>query len=138
LPGSSAIRSRRCQVAGIRRTPAGPSLAEHGAHEAPRDPWLARRVRGLPGRRHRRPRSEPLPQDQSNDGKEDSAYLNPDGIEVEVDLQGDVTAPSYRIMDGPASWRDMLIAVRRSVGDSTFGVSGVRDNCYTPTGSRCH
>jgi hypothetical protein len=37
-----------------------------------------------------------------------------------------------------ASWRDMLIAVRRSVGDSTFGVSGVRDNCYSPTGSRCH
>jgi hypothetical protein len=37
-----------------------------------------------------------------------------------------------------ASWRDMLVAVRKSVGDSTFGVSGVRDNCFTPTGSRCH
>ena len=24
------------------------------------------------------------------------------------------------------------------VGDSTFGVSGVRDNCFTPTGTRCH
>jgi hypothetical protein len=36
-----------------------------------------------------------------------------------------------------ASWRDMLVAVRTRVGDSTFGVSGVRDNCYTPTGSRC-
>jgi hypothetical protein len=36
-----------------------------------------------------------------------------------------------------ASWRDMLVAVRKSVGDSTFGVSGVRDNCYTPTGNRC-
>jgi len=36
-----------------------------------------------------------------------------------------------------ASWRDMLTAVRSSVGDSTFGVSGVRDNCFTPTGSRC-
>jgi hypothetical protein len=36
-----------------------------------------------------------------------------------------------------ASWRDILLAVRRGVGDSTFGVSGVRDNCYTPTGSRC-
>jgi hypothetical protein len=36
-----------------------------------------------------------------------------------------------------ASWRDMLVSVRRSVGDSTFGVSGVRDNCFTPTGSRC-
>jgi hypothetical protein len=36
-----------------------------------------------------------------------------------------------------ASWRDMLVAVRRSVGDSTFGVSGVRDNCFSPTGTRC-
>lgn len=36
-----------------------------------------------------------------------------------------------------ASWEDMLIAIRQRVGDSTFGVSGVRDNCFTPTGSRC-
>jgi hypothetical protein len=36
-----------------------------------------------------------------------------------------------------ASWRNILLKVRDSVGDSTFGVSGVRDNCYTPTGSRC-
>jgi hypothetical protein len=37
-----------------------------------------------------------------------------------------------------ATWRQILLAVRKSVGDSTFGVSGVRDNCFTPTGSRCH
>ena len=36
-----------------------------------------------------------------------------------------------------ASWRDILIAVRKSVGDSTFGVSGVRDNCFSPAGSLC-
>jgi len=36
-----------------------------------------------------------------------------------------------------ASWKDILVAVRRQVGDSTFGASGVRDNCFTPTGSRC-
>lgn len=36
-----------------------------------------------------------------------------------------------------ASWRDMLIAVRQRVGDSTFGASGVRDNCFSPTGSLC-
>jgi hypothetical protein len=36
-----------------------------------------------------------------------------------------------------ASWRDLLLTVRTAVGDSTFGVSGVRNNCYTPTGSRC-
>lgn len=37
-----------------------------------------------------------------------------------------------------ASWRSILLTVRAAVGDSTFGVSGVRDNCYTPTGTRCH
>jgi len=37
----------------------------------------------------------------------------------------------------PASWRYLLIKVREEVGDSTFGVSGARDNCYTPEGSRC-
>jgi len=31
-----------------------------------------------------------------------------------------------------ASWRSILLAVRNSVGDSTFGVSGVRDNKYSP------
>ncbi|MDQ1347936.1 MAG: hypothetical protein QG573_1310 [Acidobacteriota bacterium] len=36
-----------------------------------------------------------------------------------------------------ASWKSLLGAVRTGVGDSTFGVSGVRDNCYTPSGSRC-
>jgi hypothetical protein len=36
-----------------------------------------------------------------------------------------------------ASWRSILLKVRESVGDSTFGVSGVRDNCFTPSGSRC-
>ncbi len=35
------------------------------------------------------------------------------------------------------SWKDMLAAIRKRVGDSTFGVSGVRDNCFTPAGSRC-
>jgi hypothetical protein len=36
-----------------------------------------------------------------------------------------------------ASWEDYLVTIRQRVGDSTFGVSGVRDNCFTPTGSRC-
>ena len=36
-----------------------------------------------------------------------------------------------------ASWRDLLVAVRQRVGDSTFGVSGVRDNCFAPGGSLC-
>ncbi len=36
-----------------------------------------------------------------------------------------------------ASWKTLLGEVRSGVGDSTFGVSGVRDNCWTPSGSRC-
>lgn len=35
------------------------------------------------------------------------------------------------------SWADMLMAIRRRVGDSTFGVCGVEGNCFTPTGTRC-
>jgi hypothetical protein len=36
-----------------------------------------------------------------------------------------------------STWRDILVAIRANVGDSTFGASGVKDNCYTPTGPRC-
>ncbi len=43
----------------------------------------------------------PFLQDQSNSGKADTAYLNPDGIEVEVDLEGDVSAPAYRLLESP-------------------------------------
>jgi hypothetical protein len=37
-----------------------------------------------------------------------------------------------------SSWRSILLKVREGVGDSTFGVSGVRENCFTPSGSRCN
>jgi hypothetical protein len=40
--------------------------------------------------------------------------------------------------NGKSSWRNIMLTVRNSVGDSTFGVSGVRDNCFTPNGSRCN
>ena len=36
-----------------------------------------------------------------------------------------------------AAWRDLLGAVRTRVETSAFGVSGVRGNCFTPSGSRC-
>ncbi len=36
-----------------------------------------------------------------------------------------------------ASWKDILVSVRHRVGDSTFGVSGVQDNCFSPGGSLC-
>ncbi len=44
----------------------------------------------------------PLLEDMTDPDKADTAYYNPDGIEVEVDLEGDVEAPSYKIFDGPA------------------------------------
>ena len=36
-----------------------------------------------------------------------------------------------------ASWNELLQVVRDWVYDSSFGVSGARDNCFTPSGSRC-
>src|SRR4030095_2069549 len=44
----------------------------------------------------------PFLQNMDNDGKEDSAYMNPDGVEIEVDIEGDVEGPSWRRGDGPA------------------------------------
>ncbi|MBT9560635.1 MAG: proprotein convertase P-domain-containing protein [Myxococcales bacterium] len=39
--------------------------------------------------------------------------------------------------DYKVSWKDILVAIRSRVGDSTFGMSGVRENCFSPTGSMC-
>src|SRR5262245_36010236 len=47
------------------------------------------------------PGGNPFLEDMSNSGKADTAYTNPDGIEVEVDIEGDVAAPSYRILESP-------------------------------------
>ncbi len=46
--------------------------------------------------------SNPFTDDLSDDEKADSAYMNPDGVEIEVDLEGDVEGPAFRIQDGPA------------------------------------
>src|SRR5687767_13924705 len=43
----------------------------------------------------------PFLADMSDSGKEDSAYMNPDGIEVEIDLEGDVEGPAYKLKEGP-------------------------------------
>jgi hypothetical protein len=61
--------------------------------------------------------TNPFLQDQSNDGKEDTAYLNPDGIEVEVDLEGDVEGPTYRLPDGPAVVGQFALTYLRKRGD---------------------
>jgi hypothetical protein len=38
---------------------------------------------------------------------------------------------------GAESWQDIMEAVSRRLGHARFGVSGARDNCFTPTGNRC-
>ncbi|MBW2526149.1 MAG: proprotein convertase P-domain-containing protein, partial [Deltaproteobacteria bacterium] len=38
---------------------------------------------------------------------------------------------------GQASWQDIMEAVSRKLYHSRFGVSGARDNCYSPQGSLC-
>jgi hypothetical protein len=59
----------------------------------------------------------PFLQDMSNGGKEDTGYLNPDGIEVEVDLEGDVEASSYRIYDAPAEVAQFALTYLRKRGE---------------------
>ena len=56
-----------------------------------------------------------------------------------IDFAGPALAGLFRGLENnyKVSWRDLLIAVRQRVGDSTFGASGVRDNCFSPDGSRC-
>jgi len=44
----------------------------------------------------------PFTASMDNDGKEDSAYLNPDGAEVEVDIEGDAVGPAGQLTDAPA------------------------------------
>ena len=59
----------------------------------------------------------PFLQDMSNDGKEDTGYVNPDGIEVEVDLEGDVEASSYRLWDAPAELGQFAVTYLRKRGE---------------------
>jgi hypothetical protein len=62
------------------------------------------------------PESNPFLEDQSTDGKEDSAYLNPDGVEVEVDIEADVQASSYQIWDAPAQSGQFALTYLRKRG----------------------
>ena len=59
----------------------------------------------------------PFTADLTDSGKEDSAYLNPDGFEVEVDLEGDVTASSdYQLDDAPATLGQFAMTYFRKKG----------------------
>ncbi|MFZ4737106.1 MAG: proprotein convertase P-domain-containing protein [Bradymonadia bacterium] len=78
------------------------------------------------------------------DGKKGWANLDMMSSVIEVtanalDFAGPAIAKIFTSIESRkyASWKDILVSVRRAVGDSTFGASGVRDNCFTPTGNRC-
>lgn len=59
----------------------------------------------------------PFTADLTESGKEDSAYLNPDGFEVEVDLEGEVTASSaYQLDDAPATLGQFAMTYFRKKG----------------------
>ena len=77
-------------------------------------------------------------------GKGDSwAKLDVVSSVIEVSVTADMIGPAIaKLMwsiehRNQSSWRSVLLQIRNSVGDSTFGVSGVRGNCFTPSGSRC-
>ena len=38
---------------------------------------------------------------------------------------------------GRSSWQQIMSAINNKLGHSHFGVSGARDNCFTPSGNRC-
>ena len=40
--------------------------------------------------------------------------------------------------DGLQSWQEILAALTQRLGHSHFGVSGARDNCFTPGGNACN
>ena len=61
--------------------------------------------------------SNPFLDDLSNYSKEDTAYINPDGIEVEVDIEADVEAPAYKINDAPAVLGQYALTYLRKRGD---------------------
>lgn len=58
----------------------------------------------------------PFLDDYSNDGKDDTAYINPDGVEVEVSIEANVAAPSYRIFDAPAELGQYAVTYLRKRG----------------------
>lgn len=61
--------------------------------------------------------SNPFLESLENHSKEDTQYVNPDGIEVEVDIEADVEAPSYKLNDAPAVLGQFALTYLRKRGD---------------------
>ena len=70
--------------------------------------------------------ANPFLDDMSNGGKEDTGYLNPDGIEVEVDVEGDVEASSWRLFEAPAELGQFAMTYLRNRGQ--FYLEGLAED----------
>jgi len=78
------------------------------------------------------------------DGKKGWDNLDLVSSVLEVPVQSDnYTAPFLAKLEwalghgNAATWRDLMITFSKHFDDASFGVSGVRDNCYSPTGPIC-
>src|SRR5260221_9057661 len=71
----------------------------------------------------------PFTQNMDDPGKEDSAYMNPDGIEVEVDLEGDVTGPADQLVDAPAQLGQFATTVFRKA--NTMYIESLAEDAST-------
>ncbi len=58
----------------------------------------------------------PFLEDQSGEGKADTQYYNPGGIEVEVDIEADVDASAYQKDDAPAMLGQFALTYLRKRG----------------------
>ncbi|MBW2702713.1 MAG: proprotein convertase P-domain-containing protein [Deltaproteobacteria bacterium] len=70
--------------------------------------------------------SNPLLDEMIDPGKADTAYYNPEGIEVEVDMEGDIEAPTYKIFDGPAELGQYAMTYLRNRGQ--FYLEGLAES----------
>jgi len=61
--------------------------------------------------------ANPFLESAATPGKSDTQYFNPDGIEVEVDIEADIDAPDYKKADGPAVLGQFALTYLRENGE---------------------
>jgi len=60
--------------------------------------------------------SNPFTEEYADAGKEDTGYLNPDGVEVEVDIEGDAIADRGEMENAPAMLAQFALTELRNRG----------------------
>ncbi len=58
--------------------------------------------------------ANPFLEQTALDGKADTAYLNPDGIEIEVDMEADISTSAWQSKTGPAYLGQFAVTYLRS------------------------